>query len=80
MLRGTAMASRRIRLATHERMKALWHSIGWCGESPKDQSRMLATLGIVLMVGVWIVLPTLVGARAARLIPLRRRQSRHLRY
>ena len=61
MLRGTAMASRRIRLATHERMNALWHSMGWCGEPPKDQSRMLATLGIVLMVGVWIVLPTLVG-------------------
>jgi hypothetical protein len=61
MLRGTAMASRRIRLATHERMNALWRSIGWCGEPPKDQSRMLATLGIVLMVGVWIVLPTLVG-------------------
>jgi hypothetical protein len=61
MLRGTAMASRRIRLATHERMNALWHSIGWCGEPPKDQSRMLAVLGIVLMVGVWIVLPTLVG-------------------
>jgi hypothetical protein len=61
MLRGTAMASRRIRLATHERMHALWHSIGSCGEPPKDQSRMLAVLGIVLMVGVWIVLPTLVG-------------------
>ena len=61
MLRGTAMASRRIRLATHERMHALWHSIGWCGAPPKDQSRMLAVLGIVLMVGVWIVLPTLVA-------------------
>jgi hypothetical protein len=61
MLRGTAMASRRIRLATHERMNALWSSIGWCGEPPKDQSRTLAIVGIVLMVGVWIVLPTLVG-------------------
>jgi hypothetical protein len=66
MLRGTAMASRRIRLATHDRMTALWHSIGWCGSAPRDQSRTLAVLGIVLMVGVWIVLPTLVGLALLR--------------
>jgi hypothetical protein len=60
------MAGRRIRLATNERMHALWRSIGWCGEPPKDRSRMLAVLGIVLMVGVWIVLPTLVGLALLR--------------
>jgi hypothetical protein len=54
------------RLAAHERMNALWHSIGWCGEAPKDQSRTFAALGIVLMVGVWIVLPTLLGLALLR--------------
>jgi hypothetical protein len=65
LLRGTAMASRRIRLAAHERVGALWRSIGWCGTPPRDQSRMLAILGITLMVGVWIVLPALVGISLA---------------
>lgn len=61
LLRGTAMASRRIRHGAQERMNALWRSIGWCRELPKDQSRNLAIVGITLMVGVWIVLPALVA-------------------
>jgi hypothetical protein len=61
VLRGTALASRRIRLAAHDRVAALWRSVGWCGEPPKDQSRTLAVVGITVMVGVWIVLPTLVA-------------------
>jgi hypothetical protein len=35
--------------------------VGWCGNPPRDQSRKLALIGIVVMVGVWIVLPILVG-------------------
>jgi hypothetical protein len=61
VLRGTALASRRIRLAAHDRIGALWRSVGWCGDPPKDQSRTLAIVGITVMVGVWIVLPTLVA-------------------
>jgi hypothetical protein len=61
LLRGTAMASRRIRHGAHDRIAALWRSIGWCGEPPKDQSRSLAIVGITLMVGVWVVLPALVA-------------------
>ncbi len=65
VLRGTAMASRRIRLAARDPLDALWGSIGNCGRPPKDQSRSFAFMAIALMVGVWIVLPTLVAIAVA---------------
>jgi hypothetical protein len=61
MLRGTAMASSRIRLSLREPLKELWTSVGSCGNPPRDHSRRFAIIGITLTVGVWIVLPTLVG-------------------
>jgi hypothetical protein len=65
VLRGTAMASRRIRLATREPLRALWVAVGNCGDPPRDQSRMFATVAIVLTVIAWIVLPALVGLALA---------------
>jgi len=73
ILRGTAMASRRIRLAAREPLEALWDSVGNCGRPPRDQSRSFAYVAITLAVGVWIVLPMLVaialaaGARSGQL-------------
>jgi hypothetical protein len=61
MLRGTAMAGRRIRLATREPLRALWDSVGSCGNPPKDQSRKFAIVGISLTVVAWIILPALLG-------------------
>jgi hypothetical protein len=61
VLRGSAMTSRRIRNSTREPLQALWTSIGHCGNPPKDRSRTFAIVAISLTVGVWIVLPTLVG-------------------
>ncbi len=65
ILRGTAMASRRIRLAAHDPLETLWDSVGWCGRPPKSQARKFAIVAIVLMVGVWIVLPALVAITLA---------------
>ena len=65
ILRGTALASRRIRLTTREPLATVWESVGWCGTPPRDQSRKFATIAIVLMVGVWIVLPLLIGLALA---------------
>ena len=65
VLRGTAMASRRIRLATREPLHELWVSVGSCGTPPRDQSRAFAFVAITLMVGVWIVLPTLIAIAVA---------------
>ena len=61
MLRGTAMASRRIRLSVREPLREVWTSVGNCGDPPKDQSRKFAVVGITLTVCAWIILPALVG-------------------
>jgi hypothetical protein len=61
VLRGSAMASSRIRVSTYEPLGTLWASIGHCGTPPKDRSRTFAVVAISLTVAVWIVLPTLVG-------------------
>jgi hypothetical protein len=61
VLRGSAMAGRRIRLATREPLRTLWDSVGNCGNPPRDRSRTFAIVAISLTVGAWIVLPTLVG-------------------
>jgi hypothetical protein len=61
LLRGTALASGRIRLSVREPLKELWKSVGNCGNPPRDHSRRFAIVGITLTVAVWIVVPTLVG-------------------
>lgn len=60
VLRGAALASRRIRLALTEPLLTLWTTIGSCGSPPRDHSRRFAIVAIGLTVGVWIVLPLLV--------------------
>lgn len=65
ILRGAAMASRRIRLASTEPLAALWKTIGWCGHPTRDQSRKLAFVAIALTVLAWIVLPIAVGIALA---------------
>jgi len=65
ILRGAAMASRRIRLACAEPLAALWESIGWCGHPTRDQSKRLAFIAIALTSLAWIVLPVVVGIALA---------------
>lgn len=60
VLRGAALASRRIRLSLAPALAELWGTIGSCGEPPRDQSRRFATVAISLTLAVWIVLPLLV--------------------
>lgn len=60
MLRGAALASRRIRLSLSQPLAELWRSIGYCGTPPKDQSRRFVVVAITLTLAVWIVLPLLV--------------------
>jgi hypothetical protein len=61
ILRGTAMASRRIRLAVHAPLATLWATIGWCGDPPKDQTRTFVVVAIVLTLGSWIIVPVLLA-------------------
>lgn len=60
VLRGAALASRRIRLSVRQPLVELWRSIGSCGGPPRDHSRRFAIVAITVTLGVWIVLPLLV--------------------
>ena len=61
ILRGAAMASRRIRLSTRRPLEDLWLAVGSCGRPPKDHSRRFAVIAITLTVGAWVVLPVAVA-------------------
>jgi len=65
VLRGTALASSRIHLSVREPLQVVWDDIGHCGRPPKDGCRKFAIIAIVLMVGVWIVLPAIVALALA---------------
>jgi hypothetical protein len=60
VLRGAALASRRIRLSVRQPLRELWTTIGHCGSPPTDHSRRFAITAITLTLAVWIVLPLLV--------------------
>ena len=61
VLRGSAMASSRIHVSLREPLNTVWEDIGNCGRPPKDGSRRFAIIAIVLMAGVWIVLPAAIA-------------------
>jgi len=65
LLRGTALASSRIRLSVRQPLAAVWDDIGHCGAPPEDGCRTFAIAAIALTVGVWIVLPALVALALA---------------
>jgi hypothetical protein len=57
VLRGAAVASRRIRLATRAPLHALWNVMGSAGRPPRDQSRKFAIVAIVVTTLTWFVVP-----------------------
>jgi hypothetical protein len=65
ILRGAALASRRIRLATRGPAQTLWNTVGWCGRPPKDQSRTFVIVSVALTLGSWILVPILLGVAFA---------------
>lgn len=66
VLRGAALASRRIRLSLKPPLEQLWQTVGHCGTPPRDHSRRFAITAITLTLGVWIVLPLLVTLSLTR--------------
>jgi hypothetical protein len=65
ILHGTAVASRRIRLATRGPLLAVWQAVGWCGHPPRDQSRTFAIVAITLTTLAWLVIPVAIGLAVA---------------
>jgi hypothetical protein len=57
ILRGAAVARRRIKLTVERPVAALWETIGRCGNPPRDQSREFALYAILLTALGWILVP-----------------------
>ena len=64
VVRGAAVARRRIQLTLDGPVKALWQTIGRCGKPPKDPSQLFALFGIVLAAVPWLAIPVFLGVRA----------------
>ncbi len=56
-LYAAGVARRRIRLSTDQPIKALFETIGACGNPPKDDSYTFAVYAIVLLVLAWVLIP-----------------------
>jgi hypothetical protein len=65
ILRGAAMANRRIHLTAEQPLETLWTVVGSCGQPPKGQSRRFAIVAIVLSVAAWILVPLAVALALA---------------
>jgi hypothetical protein len=57
ILRGAAVARRRIRLTVERPLAALYETIGRCGRPPRDNARTVALYAIVLTVVAGLVIP-----------------------
>lgn len=57
ILRGAAVARRRIKLTVDPPLRALWETIGRCGAPPQDQSRAIGLIAIILTFIPWVLVP-----------------------
>ena len=57
ILRGAAVARRRIQLTMDAPLTALWQTVGRCGEPPKDPSRVFALIALILAFIPWVLIP-----------------------
>jgi len=62
LLTGAAVAHRRSRLIMRQPLRALWETIGNCGSPPEDNSRLFATVAVLLSSVAWIFLPLAIAA------------------
>ncbi|MFN8111152.1 MAG: hypothetical protein U0Y82_15130 [Thermoleophilia bacterium] len=60
VLRGAALAHRRIQIATRVPLERLWQTIGTAGKPPRDDGSTLATLAIVVTAVAWLVFPAII--------------------
>ncbi len=57
VLFSAAVARRRIRLSVDAPLKALYETIGACGNPPRDESTTFAVFASIFLVLAWIVIP-----------------------
>jgi hypothetical protein len=65
ILRGAALASRRIRLAARGPHEVLWKTIGWCGKPPKPQTKTFVIVSVGLLLAAFIIVPILIAVSVA---------------
>jgi hypothetical protein len=58
IIRGAAVARRRIKLSLDGPLAALWETIGRCGDPPQDPARVFGLIGVILALLPWILIPT----------------------
>ncbi len=62
ILQGAGIASRRIQLSLESPLKALYETIGRCGNPPKDQSRVFAVIALIVAIVAIVIIPLGAGA------------------
>lgn len=57
ILRGAAVARRRIVLTTEKPFRALYETIGRCGNPPGDSSKQFALIAMIILAVSWVLIP-----------------------
>ena len=58
ILRGAAVARRRIHMTLDGPLQALWQTVGRCGKPPQDPSRNIALIAVILALLPWLLIPS----------------------
>jgi hypothetical protein len=61
IIRGAAVARRRIVLTTERPFKALYETIGRCGNPPGDSAKQFALIAMIILIVGWALVPLVAG-------------------
>jgi hypothetical protein len=65
VLRGAAIARRRIKLALDQPLRVLWDVVGAAGKPPRDNAMQFALYSLIVMALAAIVVPIIIGVAVA---------------
>ncbi|MCW2799932.1 MAG: hypothetical protein JWQ70_1404 [Aeromicrobium sp.] len=66
VLKAAGIARSRGHIAIDASFQALWEVIGDAGSPPKDQARMFAVVATILLLAIWIVVPSVIAYSVLR--------------
>ena len=61
VLKGAAIARRRIKLTVEQPLAALYQTVGRCGKPPRDHAHVLALIALIIMAVAWVAGPLALG-------------------
>ena len=59
VIRGAAVARRRIKMALDQPLQQLWDVVGAAGSPPRDQARMFALMSLIIMAVAAVAVPVI---------------------